>query len=139
VTGIIDLTGQLVSRGRILIDGLCDGDVNVGGGTSSATLIHLLGGIGSDGVLEFNDDSASSSDGPILVGTGKSTTPLPDITYDGTIRFLEDNSGDITIRGCHDTTDDLDLCFCGSNSGTVTIDQTGCTNQVSYSCVSGCP
>ena len=66
------------------------------------------------------------------------------MTFDGSIMIKEghgggDLNGNITVYGCHATEDELDICICGRNGGTVDIIQTACENQVQASCVSGCP
>lgn len=144
-SGSIAVTGALGGRARILIDGQCDGSISIGTKTDSLTLIHLLDGLGSGGSIEINASEGNfDADGDIHVGP--SGLSIPDITFDGCIHIYDklgsgdggDLNGALTIQGCHD--DDLDICIDGSDNGNVTITQTGCTNQVDWSCPApACP
>lgn len=150
-----DVSGQLIvekgltDHGRIVIDGLLSGEVSIGEGAAALTLIHALEGIGSGGSLVVNDAEGDfDADGRIHFGPSASNPGnMPAVTFDGSVMIKKEDggsdggdlNGEIKVVGCHDTSDDLDICICGTNNGTITIVQTNCTNQVSYDCVSGCP
>ncbi len=146
MSGAID-TFRLVTGGRVLIGGLTTGDVLVQRGTATFTLIHLEDGLDTAGNVVINQSRGNyNAAGSIYVGEIGSSTPPPSVVFDGSI-MLKDNTGHtaggnltglITVRGCHNT-GDLDICICGTNSGTVSLLQSGCTNTVGWSCVSGCP
>lgn len=130
----------LAGAGRILVSGICDGDIDIGEQTDDLTLIHLLGGLGSGGSLEINASEGNfDANGNIHVGpTG---FVIPDITFDGCIHIYDElGTGDggnligtLTVQGCHD--DDLDICIDGLDTlPNVIIKQTGCPNQVGWSC-----
>jgi hypothetical protein len=138
-SGAVDIAGRLV-RGRLMVDGFCDGTLSIGDTTGSTSLIQLLGGIGANSVLTINaNETAGNAGGDIHVGAIE-WTQMPDTVYDGCIEILDDGSGgggdltgDITVIGCHATADDLGITIEGTVSGRVTIGQAGCTNQVSWS------
>jgi len=96
--------------------------------------------------ITFNNSAgAFAANGNIRVGPVSTTPPLGSVTFDGAIKIKDgsgsggDLTGTIQVVGCHATSADLDICICGNNSGWVEIIQSGCTNQVDWSCVSGCP
>jgi hypothetical protein len=135
------------AAGRILINGVLDGELMIGQETQGATLIRALGGIGSAGSITINDSRGNfNANGMIHIGSTSEETPLDDVTFDGAIMIKDttggaggDLNGTIKVVGCHATDDDLDICICGDENGTVTIVQTDCTPyQVGRTC-SGCP
>ncbi len=149
VSGSVAIDESLTSTGRILIDGLCNGGITIGRETASLSLIRATQGLGSSGAIRINDSRGDyDARGVIQLGTTASIipTPPPNVSFDGSIKILRnagntdggDLIGGITVIGCHATSADLDICICGTNSGRVSIDQAQCTNQVSWSCVSGC-
>lgn len=135
------------AAGRILIDGVLDGELTFGQETQGATLIRALGGIGSAGSITINDSRGNfNANGMIHIGSTSEETPLDDVTFDGSIMIKDttggadgDLNGTIKVVGCHASSADLDICICGTNNGTITIVQTDCTNQVGHDCVTGCP
>ncbi len=144
--GNVTVEGKLETKGRIIVDGLCDRPITIGQETQSQSLIHILGGLYSNGKIVINaDEGYYDANGAIRIGPATWTT-LPSIVFDGSIEINDDaqgNAGDlvgrITVVGCHATTADLDICICGGDGGgNVGIAQTGCQNQVDWSCVSGC-
>lgn len=145
--GKIEVDGTLESTGRILIDGLLRGNIVIDEETQSLTLIRLTEGIDSGYAVTINESRGNfNANGTIHVGPVLylGDTP-PDLTFDGGIMIKDttggaggDLEGTIKVVGCHNT-GDLDICICGDNNGTVTIDQPNCTNQVTHSCVTGCP
>ncbi|MCH7526511.1 MAG: hypothetical protein IID39_03655 [Planctomycetes bacterium] len=148
--GKIEVDGALESTGRILIDGFIKGAVTIGKETMTNSLIRTNKGLdpdnGSGDITVNNSRGNWDANGTIHVGGGISEQTPDDIVFDGTILIKDDingNGGDLSglikIVGCHADTNDLDICICGDNNGTVQIVQTGCTNQVDWSCVSGCP
>ncbi len=132
-----------------MIDGLLSGDITIVKATGSLTLIHIIEGISLHGDIVINDaEEVFHAHGDIHIGPSSADPGnMPAVTFDGSILIKKEDGGsgggdligDITVVGCHDTTDDLDICICGTNNGKVTITQTNCANQVTYSCVSGCP
>lgn len=151
IDGDVTLTGRLdvhdiAGVGRILIDGVVEGDVRVIWGTDSLTLIHVIDGIRSSGTIEINAlNSGFDANGDIYIGPVVGFG-MPDVSFDGCIRVYDeyytggwgDLNGDITVAGCHATSDDLNICVDGTINGDITIIQAGCTNSVGWSC-SGCP
>ena len=140
--GGVRLTGSLNATGRILIDGLCDGSITIDKQTVALSQIHITEGL-DDGTITINYDGGDfDANGTIYIG--EPTGPLGNVTFDGSILIQNgegphgchggDLNGDITVRGCHATSDDLDICICGSDNGRVTIIQTLCVPQVDWSC-----
>lgn len=141
-TAQILLHGKL-ARGRVLIDGTTDGVITIDESTGSTSLIHLLEGLDDNGTVTVNAGRGDfDAEGDILVGEVSPSLPLPSIIYDGCIEILDngagsfgDLTGEIDVNGCHSTTDDLGITIEGSppQLGAITINQTGCTNQVDWS------
>jgi len=148
VTGAVTVNRVLESTGRVMIDGLCDGAIAIGRETESLSLIRMTEGLGVNGSITVNDSGGDfDAGGTIHVGATKT---VPPIVFDGSILIKKESggpgggdlNGKIIVRGCHATDDDLDICICGTNNGTVTLIQTGCPplpTLVGWSCVSGCP
>ncbi|MHC4065773.1 MAG: translocation/assembly module TamB domain-containing protein [Planctomycetota bacterium] len=142
--GSIQIDGTLESTGRILIDGLVDGPVTIEEETVALSQIRMTDGLGTDGSITINDSTGDyDANGTIYIGAP--SIPLPDVSYDGWINIkgpAEGSGGDlegtITVVGCHETDDDLDICICGDTNGTRTITQGGCTNQVDWADSSAC-
>ncbi len=146
-TGSLEITGKLGGSGRIQVDGQCKGRIKVGERTDPLTLIDLSGGLYVGGKVEINTSEGTyNAEGNINVGPAAacSLSP-PDVTFDGCIRIYNDSAsgnygnleGAISISGCHNP-GDLNICVDGSDNGNVNLCQTGCPNQVGWSC-SGCP
>lgn len=143
------IEGGLRGYGRVSIDGLLTGEISVGLGTTPLTLIHIIEGIGSAGDIVINDTEGDyDANGVIHIGESPvDPDDMPDVTFDGSILIKKESggggggdlNGDIRVAGCHATADDLNICICGTINGQVSIKPTNCSNQVSYSCVSGCP
>ncbi len=149
LSGSILVGKSLKSSGRILIDGLCNGAIQIARETESLSLIRATDGLGSGGSVRINDSRGDyDARGVIHLSTTASIipTPPPNVTFDGSIKVLRNTGntdggdliGGITVIGCHASSADLDICICGTNSGHVEITQTQCSNQVAWSCVSGC-
>lgn len=146
LTGNVWVTGNMDDSGRIIISGSCSGDILVGDTMADLAQINLKSSLAAGGLVDVNADGGASSvtGGTIWVG-GRVGTPLSAVTFDGTVRVNCSATpgtfdGLIRVVGCHATTDALDICVLGTNSGTITITQTGCANQVAASCTSGsCP
>ena len=146
-TGSVTVDGALkavgFTGGKILIDGLCDGPIMIGKQTDAGTLIHLVDGLDA-GSIEINTTEGSfDADGDIRVGP---TGQITDIVFDGCIHIYDGShgggalNGALIVRGCHATTDDLDICIDGPHNDNVIIEQAGCPNQVDWSCpVPACP
>lgn len=139
---------DLRNTAEIKVDGLLSGDVYIMNGTVGGSLINVVEGIDSGGSIVVNENRQNSdADGTIYIGLISHTPPTPSVIFDGSIKIKDNvahtNGGDltgaITVRGCHATSANLDICICGTNSGTVTIAQSGCSPTVTWSCVSGCP
>ena len=141
LTGSITVGGSLNGSGAILVTELTTGEISIGKETTSLTEIHLLGGLGSGGTVEINSsEGAFDAVGDITVGLATCSATPPDVTFDGCIGIRGDLDGAISVCGCHATAADLDICIDGDDNGNVTISQTGCTNQVDWSCpFAGCP
>ena len=138
--GTITVDDELKTLGRILLYQYAEGDITVGG-MESNSLIYVYDGIEDDADILVALSQGDTCEGDIIIGND---SPPTGVVYDGSIKISDgisdgDMSGDITINGCHATDDDLDLCICGTMTGTVTINQTSYAEQVDYSCVSGCP
>ncbi len=153
VSGDIDVTGSVfgsidvgasVTTGRILVDGSLDGPVTVGEGSGVVSLIRV-DDLGSNGSIIINNDEGNfDASGDIHIGP-TNWGSWPSVIFDGCILVKDGSSGggdldgDITVVGCHATTDDLNICIDGSINGSITIDQTGCGNTVVASCIGSCP
>ena len=105
---------------------------------------RLVGGL-DHGSIEINTSRGSfNADGDIRVGP---TGVMTDIVFDGCIHIYDDGAvgdgalnGVLIVRGCHATAADLDICIDGPHNNNVKIEQTGCTNQVDWSCpMPACP
>jgi hypothetical protein len=111
--------------------------VTIGGGTLGNSLIHMLDGLGSGGQLKITAAILPpDDDGDILIGSPIGTEAP--VTFDGCIDITGDRNSDITVRGCHATSDELDICISGTMSGEINIEQSGCENQVEPNCLGGC-
>ncbi len=146
VTGDIDdgailALNKLGANGRILVDGVCNGDIRIDEGTDSTSLIQVIDGLATNGtiVVNFDEGDSHDADGDIFIGNPESdpVDPVDPVTYDGVINILNgtggggDFTGTITVIGCHDDTDLFEFCICGSDTGsTKTVYQTDCMNQV---------
>jgi len=145
VTGSVAIGRSLESSGRIRVHGLCDGPVGIGEGTVELSQINITKGLGTSGSITINETRGDyDADGTIFVGYVFSQQEF--VTFDGSILILDSSGGQggdlnglIKVSGCHATADDLDICICGTNNGTVEIVQPNCRNRVDWSCVSGCP
>lgn len=135
---------RLSGTGRILIDDLCDGSINVLRGTAANSLVRMTGGLDDHGTIEINSSrGAYDAGGNIHVGPDDGTSSDP-VVFDGCIRIYDDNGapvpdhgdldGYITINGCHATADDLNICIDGFVNGSININQPDCQNQVTRSC-----
>ena len=145
--GSISVQGELSATGRIFVDGECNGDIIISERTADLSLIRLRD-FGSSGNVVVNDSEGDfDAEGDIYVGSVAvlSEPPPPDVIYDGSILLKKESGtsngggllGRIKVVGRHATTDDLDICECGTSpSINVTIIQDECTNQVDWSCVS---
>ncbi len=129
-----------VGSGRIMVGGECGGPIRVGEDTQSLSLIQLVGGLATGGSIEINTTNGIF-DANGLIHVGPADLTIPDITFDGCIHIYDDGAGSggalnnaLTVQGCHATADDLDICIDGPDNGNVTILQSGCTNQVGWSC-----
>ncbi len=142
MSGTVNVQGSLMSRGRILVDGLCDGAITIGEETSKLSLIHITGGLGEAGSVTVNNTPGNNfnANGDIYVGPTK-WTQMPDVTFDGNIQINKgagngDLNGNITVVGCHD--DDLDICVEGTVNGDVTLIQAGSPNTADWCCSPPC-
>ncbi len=141
----IVITGGLIGRARILVDGQQDGAISIGEKTESLTLIHLLGGMGPGATLEINaTEGLFDADGDIHIGPAIVPAPLP---VDGCIRVYDKGAGqgggvlngDLDVVACHDDQEVLNVCLDADNGDNVSLIQTGCTYQTaSWDCL-GCP
>jgi cytoskeletal protein CcmA (bactofilin family) len=142
--GRLWVLGSLAGTGRILIDGYCDGEIDINDGTVALSQIHIKEGLYDDGTIEINHSGPYfNANGTIYIGEPKG--PLGNITFDGSILIQNDEgpsgcdggelNGDIIVRGCHATNDYLDICPCGGGTGHVDIIQDDCAPQVQgYRC-----
>ncbi|RJP33474.1 MAG: hypothetical protein C4547_12290 [Phycisphaerales bacterium] len=131
---------KLGADGRILIDGTCAGDILIDEDTNATSLIQIIGGLMQYGSIVINQDEndAFDANGDIFIGNPLTcqNCELDIVYYDGVINILNgtssggDLNGDITVVGCHVTNDPLQLCVCGSETGSKTIVQTDCDPQV---------
>ena len=140
-TGSVTVDGALkavgFAGGKILVNGICDGPIKIGKQTDAGTLIHLVDGLDA-GSIEINTSTGNfNADGDIRVGP---MSGMPNIVFDGCIRIYDGFlgggalNGTLIVRGCHANSNDLDICIDGPDNDNVKIEQTGCTNQVDWSC-----
>lgn len=147
--GSVLVGGALVApalggAGSIVVTGTIAGTVAIDEQTDANTLIQAVAGL--TGKILINDSQGNfDAGGSINIGPIVALFPMNDVTFDGCIRIFDNGGlsggsleGDITVTGCHATSDDLNICIDGSDNGNVFIKQSGCTNQVDWSCV-GCP
>lgn len=144
----ISVGGSLSGRGRILVDGLCDGSIAIGKNTGSLTLIHCEGGLTGTGKVKINTALGDfNAEGDIHVGPITFVSPPPPaqppaITFDGCIRIFKqaggsggDLIGKLKVVGCHEDDTDLNICIDGGDGEeNITIEQTGCSPTVVHSC-----
>jgi cytoskeletal protein CcmA (bactofilin family) len=134
VTGDIKV-GQLLSRGRVLMDSSCQGMVSIIKKTASSSLIQAAKGLTSTGRIEVNAiGGAHDHDGVIFLGKATSSDP---VSIAGQILLLAgtgggDNNGMINVKGCL-TPGTLNLCIGGSNNGSVNISNV-CPGTVNWAC-----
>ena len=164
LTGTVDINGALTSTGSITVDatlgegglivvgGLTEGAIRIGEKTADLSSIHLSGGLDLGGTVEINTSkSAFNAEGVINVGSAGCFLNPPDVTFDGCIRIYKDWAsghygdldGAIVVSGCHvlpapPEPNDLNICVDGADNGNVRICQSGCPNQVGWSC-NTCP
>lgn len=148
-TGPLSVDGKLATTGRILIDGVCSSTIRVKHITQALSLIRLAGGLGSGGLIDINPNGSSTDTAAGTLYFGSAATispPLPPVTFDGQVRINHFTGGatwdgSISVNGCHATNAPLDICICGTNSGSIRIAQSGCPVQVptTPTCSSSCP
>lgn len=148
VNGWMSFDGKMTANAKIDIGGKLDGPLTMGQDTEDGSTIHA-DGLGRGGSIQIATSSPQTAipyraHGNIVVGDPISMLLQP-VEYDGCIRVFGtafgaggDLEGDIEVNGCHATTDDLNICIDGAIVGSITINQAGCPNQVTWSC-SGCP
>ncbi len=94
-------------------------------------------GLDENGTVTINASQGDfNAAGSILIGPNSIPLVLDPIVNDGCIQILDDSAdgshgdliGDLNIIGCHATADDLGISVEGTQTGDVTITQTGCTN-----------
>jgi hypothetical protein len=152
VSGHIDVQGTLKGTGRILIDGLCIGEITIGEETEQLSQIVIYGGLddfagppAKVGSITINNKGEDfDANGTIHIGLAVSSPP-PAVVFDGQILIQKEDGGAgggdlgdrgrIEVVGCHATEDDLDICICGDVNGTIDIEQSGCLNQVTWDCL----
>ncbi len=145
--GSIRLRRTRARRGRILVDGQSSGSIEVAKNTARASLIHVVGDLAAGATIEVNTiEGPVNAGGTIRVGpVVYLCCPPPPITFDGCIHIYDDAvigtggdlTGEIVVAGCHDP-GDLNICIDGNDNGNVTLAQSGCPNQVDWSCQT-CP
>lgn len=131
--------GVLDDGGEILVQGDHDGEIRIDEGMEALALIHV-GGLEANGVIDINNKSAAVIiEGDIRV---EPAGPIvTDVVFDGQINIFNGPPpetkwlGRLEVVGCHNTTDDLDICIEPTNLGRISISQPGCSNTVTYSCV----
>ena len=147
----ITINGKLSNTGRILIDGSHDGDITVRDETERNSLIRMTDGLGATGNITINNGAGNfNANGFILVG--ELMFQGQDVTFDGSILIKKDANGSgggasfgpITVVGCHDPADQLDICICCEfcPGDPVVVTQGTCDPQISdpvWACLSGCP
>jgi len=149
VTGPLTVDGRLMSTGRVLIDGICSSTVRVKHIMQALSLIRMTVGLGSDGLVDVNPNGTSTdtASGTLYFGsTSVISPPFQPVTFDGQVRVNHFSggatwTGAISVNGCHATNAALDICICGTNSGSLRISQSGCSVQVptTPTCSSSCP
>ena len=157
-TGFIDIDGNVDDGGAITIDGDADGDITIGAGldgditilgtldgaldiaqgTGVNSLIHCLGGLGSNGSIVVASVATADANGDMAFGPTVEPLSLGNLTFDGCVEIGHgaDLEGDITLIGCL-SIDPL-ICVSGNTNGTITLTQTGCTPG-NYVVDSSCP
>ncbi len=147
--GTIAIAGSLSSSGHILFGELMNGTLTIATSTVKYSLIHMEGGFDDEGVITINgsegnyDAVGNIHVGPISYLCGE-PCEMPPVTYDGCLQVLDNGAGgygdlrgDVTVVGCHRSNDDLGITIQGNDVfGSITIIQTDCANQVTWS---SCP
>jgi len=158
ITGNVDdgasiTVGELDTDGRILIDGLCDGDILVEEGTAASSLIRAIVGLDDNGTIRLNTSQQQYDVyGTIHIGN-PDLEVQDDIVFDGCIRIYDEdeqgNNGDygnlygsIVVNGCHDPANQLNICVDGGiDTEAENVFQTGCDPQIEepWWLCTGCP
>jgi len=158
ITGNVDdgasiTVGELDTDGRILIDGLCDGDILVEEGTAASSLIRAIVGLDDNGTIRLNTSQQQYDVyGTIHIGN-PDLEVQDDIVFDGCIRIYDEdeqgNTGDygnlygsIVVNGCHDPANQLNICVDGGiDTEAENVIQTGCDPQIEepWWLCTGCP
>lgn len=142
--GLIAVDNAMRSGSQVVVGGALAGALRIGGALDFGAQVQLRH-LDAGGRVYVNDSQGpNDADGFVYVGPLNSTAILP-VVFDGCIRVRKsptaghgDLNGAILVRGCHATPDDLDICIDGAVNGGVTLLQTGCLNQVTWSCLGAC-
>lgn len=138
--------GTLTSTGRITVNGLCDGTVQIANETVSGSRIQLVDGLGATGNVLINMYEGNyNANGNIYIGPLTLPNPPNNVEFDGCIRIYKQSGsssggdlyGSIVTTGCHDDSDPLSICVDGGNVfGRIQIVNSGCSapEPSSYSC-----
>ena len=127
--------------GTIVVTGTIAGIVSIDEQTDDKTLSQAVAGL--TGKILVNDSEGNfDAGGSITIGPIVPPSPLNNVTFDGCIHIFDDSGGltggsldgDVTVVGCHATDADLNICADGGDNGNIRIKQTGCANQVDWSC-----
>lgn len=143
MNGEIQVDGRLSSTGIININGSHNGTMTVELESQAGSNINARY-LASGAYIVINDSAGPhDADGNITIGSAFS--PTPGAVFDGCIRVRKqstggfgDLNGNISVWGCHATADPLNICIDGNVNGSINIFQSGCPNQVTWTC-GGCP
>jgi hypothetical protein len=122
-------------HGRIWVGGTVYGRVEVEREVLAGSTLYA-GGLADGGWIDLNSGAGNTA-GTIFVGSMNKALGVG-VDFDGCLHIGGDFSGDLTVRGCHKTSDPLNICIDGASSGRVSLQQAGCREQVGVEC-SGCP
>ncbi len=132
------------SDGRILIAGLCKGDLLVEKNTVSGSLIRAVTGLAAGATVQINTEQ-DESDAYGTIHFGNPDLEVQDsVTFDGCIRIFDEDesgntgdygnlSGEIVVNGCHGTQDEMIICVDGNAPASAfNVIQDGCGTVIPY-------
>ena len=112
---------------------------------TESSMINAVGGLDSGGVIDVNGqgDYTTVTEGTIHVGGDSVDTPYSTVPYSGFIQIncpgLGEFAGLVEVVGCAASANQLaTVCIRGTDNGTVTFYDSGCTYDYTPDCSFEC-
>jgi hypothetical protein len=143
--GLIQIGDGLKDSGTIEVGGLTSGIILVDQQMTEASLINAIGGFGGGGIIDVNGqgDYTTLTEGTIHVGGDSGDTPYSTVPFSGFIQIncpgLGTFEGLVEVVGCAASANQLaTICIRGTDNGTVTFYDSGCTDGYTQDCSFEC-